>query len=112
MVHRDIKPQNMVLHERERRFKLIDLGACADLRTGANFSPDGTYACVYDPLALCCRSDRHCCRELWVPLSGIRDLSSSSLGLPPCVGEASKKCTPPCVDSFLRPSCVCVCVCV
>jgi hypothetical protein len=33
-------PQNMVLHERERRFKLIDLGACADLRTGANFSPD------------------------------------------------------------------------
>ena len=23
-----------------------------------------------------------------------------------------KKCTPPCVDSFLRPSCVCVCVCV
>lgn len=46
MVHRDIKPQNMVLHERERRFKLIDLGACADLRTGANFSPDET---ILDP---------------------------------------------------------------
>lgn len=39
-VHRDVKPQNLVLVEAERRFKLIDLGACADLRTGANFSPD------------------------------------------------------------------------
>ena len=30
-----------------------------------------------------------------------------------CVYERrQKKCTPPCVDALLRPSCVCVCVCV
>jgi serine/threonine protein kinase len=40
LVHRDVKPLNLVLDERERRFKLIDLGACADLRTGKNFVPD------------------------------------------------------------------------
>jgi serine/threonine protein kinase len=63
MVHRDIKPQNMVLHERERRFKLIDLGACADLRTGANFSPDGM---PMRPTGICSRSHSHPYRELWV----------------------------------------------
>eukprot|EP00798_Chlamydomonas_sp_ICE-L_P016250 gene16250-22425_t len=39
LVHRDVKPHNMVFDETLRRFKLIDLGACADLRTGKNFIP-------------------------------------------------------------------------
>lgn len=47
IVHRDIKPANIVLSEKERRFKLIDLGAAADLRTGTNYSPDST---ILDPL--------------------------------------------------------------
>ncbi len=34
LVHRDIKPLNIIFSETDRRFKLIDLGACADLRTG------------------------------------------------------------------------------
>ena len=45
LVHRDIKPHNLVLtddnftNEREPRFKIIDLGACACFRTGMNFAP-------------------------------------------------------------------------
>eukprot|EP01025_Chloroclados_australasicus_P034827 TRINITY_DN3555_c0_g1_i11.p1 TRINITY_DN3555_c0_g1~~TRINITY_DN3555_c0_g1_i11.p1 ORF type:complete len:815 (-),score=93.92 TRINITY_DN3555_c0_g1_i11:1680-4124(-) len=39
LVHRDVKPANIILNEFHRRFKLIDLGACADLRTGTNYSP-------------------------------------------------------------------------
>ena len=46
LVHRDVKPLNLVLDESSRRFKLIDLGACADLRTGKNFAPDET---ILDP---------------------------------------------------------------
>jgi len=34
LVHRDIKPHNLVLTDKERVFKLIDLGACACFRTG------------------------------------------------------------------------------
>jgi serine/threonine protein kinase len=36
LVHRDLKPLNIIFAEEPRRFKLIDLGACADLRTGTN----------------------------------------------------------------------------
>lgn len=52
LVHRDIKPHNLVLTntdvtgEREPRFKIIDLGACACFRTGMNFAPDET---IMDP---------------------------------------------------------------
>lgn len=46
LVHRDIKPHNLVLTEKEMSFKLIDLGACACFRTGMNFSPDET---IMDP---------------------------------------------------------------
>lgn len=46
LVHRDVKPLNLVLSEREKAFKLIDLGACADLRTGRNYAPDET---ILDP---------------------------------------------------------------
>ena len=40
------QPLNLVLDERARVFKLIDLGACADLRTGKNYAPDET---ILDP---------------------------------------------------------------
>lgn len=47
LVHRDIKPANLVFCDDERRFKLIDLGAAADLRTGTNYKPQET---ILDPL--------------------------------------------------------------
>ncbi|CAG9460793.1 unnamed protein product [Pedinophyceae sp. YPF-701] len=40
LVHRDVKPQNMILSTAERKVKLIDLGAAADLRVGINYQPD------------------------------------------------------------------------
>ena len=40
IVHRDIKPQNVILSEPEARAKLIDLGAAADLRVGINYVPN------------------------------------------------------------------------
>jgi serine/threonine protein kinase len=40
IVHRDIKPQNMIFSEEGRRLKFIDLGAAADLRVGINYSPN------------------------------------------------------------------------
>jgi len=40
VVHRDVKPLNMILDERDRRFRLIDLGAAVDLATGINYVPD------------------------------------------------------------------------
>lgn len=46
MVHRDVKPANIVFSEEDRRFKLIDLGAAADLRTGTNWKPAET---ILDP---------------------------------------------------------------
>ena len=54
LVHRDIKPHNLVLtHSKSGdiitdspKFKLIDLGACACFRTGMNFAPDET---IMDP---------------------------------------------------------------
>eukprot|EP00469_Lotharella_globosa_P017453 CAMPEP_0167821146 /NCGR_PEP_ID=MMETSP0112_2-20121227/6595_1 /TAXON_ID=91324 /ORGANISM="Lotharella globosa, Strain CCCM811" /LENGTH=627 /DNA_ID=CAMNT_0007722003 /DNA_START=2278 /DNA_END=4161 /DNA_ORIENTATION=- len=40
IVHRDIKPQNFILSARDKRVKLIDLGAAADLRIGINYVPN------------------------------------------------------------------------
>lgn len=40
LVHRDVKPSNLVFCEQDRTFKFIDLGACADLRLGTNYIPD------------------------------------------------------------------------
>lgn len=40
IVHRDVKPQNMILSEADGRMKLIDLGAAADLRVGINYVPN------------------------------------------------------------------------
>ncbi|XP_020265049.1 serine/threonine-protein kinase STN7, chloroplastic [Asparagus officinalis] len=39
IVHRDIKPQNIIFSEGDRTFKIIDLGAAADLRVGINYVP-------------------------------------------------------------------------
>ncbi|GBF87958.1 hypothetical protein Rsub_00670 [Raphidocelis subcapitata] len=47
LVHRDVKPLNIIVSERDKRLKLIDLGACADLRSGTNFTPDES---ILDPL--------------------------------------------------------------
>ncbi|XP_050224202.1 serine/threonine-protein kinase STN7, chloroplastic [Mercurialis annua] len=40
IVHRDIKPQNIIFSEGSRIFKIIDLGAAADLRVGINYIPN------------------------------------------------------------------------
>ena len=47
LVHRDVKPLNLILSEGERRFKLIDLGAAADLRNGTNYVPGAHSLCYY-----------------------------------------------------------------
>jgi len=39
LVHRDIKPQNLIFSEDAKRLKVIDLGAAADLRVGINYAP-------------------------------------------------------------------------
>ncbi|CAN6934308.1 unnamed protein product [Brassica oleracea] len=40
IVHRDVKPQNIIFSEAgSRAFKIIDLGAAADLRVGINYIP-------------------------------------------------------------------------
>ena len=40
IVHRDVKPQNVIISARDGRAKLIDLGAAADLRVGINYIPN------------------------------------------------------------------------
>jgi len=39
IVHRDVKPQNLLLLKDERKIKFIDFGAAADLRIGINYLP-------------------------------------------------------------------------
>ncbi|KAG7589435.1 Protein kinase domain [Arabidopsis suecica] len=39
IIHRDVKPQNIIFSEGSRSFKIIDLGAAADLRVGINYIP-------------------------------------------------------------------------
>jgi len=39
VVHRDVKGANLVLSEREKRFKLIDFGAACDTASGTNYDP-------------------------------------------------------------------------
>ncbi|CAI5473058.1 unnamed protein product [Closterium sp. Yama58-4] len=40
IVHRDVKPENMIYCEDKGALKIIDLGAAADLRVGINYDPD------------------------------------------------------------------------
>lgn len=40
IVHRDVKPQNMIFNSVTGQLKIIDLGAAADLRVGINYSPN------------------------------------------------------------------------
>ena len=47
IVHRDLKPANIIFSEASDTFKLIDLGAAADLRLGTNFCPTES---LLDPL--------------------------------------------------------------
>ncbi len=58
LVHRDVKPANIIFSESARKFKLIDLGACADLRSGTNFIPDES---ILDPM-YCPPEQVGCCR--------------------------------------------------
>jgi len=46
VVHRDVKGANLVLAEKNRRFKLIDFGAAVDLVSLTNFDP---FLSVFDP---------------------------------------------------------------
>ncbi|XP_024525647.1 serine/threonine-protein kinase STN7, chloroplastic isoform X1 [Selaginella moellendorffii] len=39
IVHRDIKPQNIIFSDESKSFKIIDLGAATDLRVGINYIP-------------------------------------------------------------------------
>lgn len=45
-IHRDVKPANCVLNEKESRVVLCDVGACADVQTGRNMSGDEA---IFDP---------------------------------------------------------------
>jgi serine/threonine protein kinase len=47
LVHRDVKPLNIIYSETDGRLKLIDLGACADLRGGTNWTPEES---ILDPM--------------------------------------------------------------
>lgn len=40
IVHRDVKPHNCIVSTVDRRIKLIDFGAAADLRIGINYVPN------------------------------------------------------------------------
>lgn len=77
LVHRDVKPLNIIFAEEERRFKLIDLGACADLRTGTNYTPDES---ILDP-TYCPPEQVLPSLMQSVPKSG---LPCSSLSVPGC----------------------------
>ena len=46
IVHRDVKPENILFDEKVGVFRFIDLGAAADLRSGVNYSPKDF---IFDP---------------------------------------------------------------
>lgn len=64
-MHRDVKPANIIFSESSRKFKLIDLGACADLRSGTNYIPDES---ILDPMY--CPPEQVCQARQY---SGLRD---------------------------------------
>ena len=74
VVHRDVKPLNIVVDEEARCLKLIDLGAAADLRTGMNYVPDES---IIDP--------NYCAPEQFVLPTDTVDLSEQ---VPPCASTS------------------------
>ena len=46
IVHRDVKPENILFDEQDGLFRFIDLGGAADLRSGVNYSPKDY---IFDP---------------------------------------------------------------
>ena len=90
VVHRDVKPLNLILSESERRFKLIDLGAAADLRNGTNYAPDES---ILDPSY--CPPEQYC-----LPTTGPhlgRQLAPLKLAISPLLWSRHK---PDCFDSY------------
>ena len=90
VVHRDVKPLNLILSEGERRFKLIDLGAAADLRNGTNYAPDES---ILDPSY--CPPEQYC-----LPTTGPhlgRQLAPLKLAISPLLWSRHK---PDCFDSY------------
>ena len=90
VVHRDVKPLNLILSERERQFKLIDLGAAADLRNGTNYTPDES---ILDPSY--CPPEQYC-----LPTTGPhlgRQLAPLKLAISPLLWSRYK---PDCFDSY------------
>ena len=90
VVHRDVKPLNLILSEGERRFKLIDLGAAADLRNGTNYAPDES---ILDPSY--CPPEQYC-----LPTTGLhlgRQLAPLKLAISPLLWSRHK---PDCFDSY------------
>ena len=67
LVHRDVKPSNIIFCEEDRTFRLIDLGAMADLRTGVNYAPDES---ILDPF--------YCPPEQYVLPTDAPDLAKKS----------------------------------
>jgi len=47
IVHRDVKPMNLLFCEKDRTFRFIDLGACVDMKTAMNFDPERS---IFDPV--------------------------------------------------------------
>ena len=67
IVHRDLKPANIIFSEASDTFKLIDLGAAADLRLGTNFCPTES---LLDPL--------YCAPEQYVLPTDAPDLANQA----------------------------------
>ncbi|CAD7700462.1 unnamed protein product [Ostreobium quekettii] len=70
LVHRDVKPANLLLCDKTKQFKFIDLGACADLRSGTNYVPDES---ILDP--------HYCAPEQYVLPTDAPNLAKSPLAM-------------------------------
>lgn len=90
MVHRDVKPLNLILSEKDRRFKLIDLGAAADLRNGTNYVPDES---ILDPSY--CPPEQYCLPTSAPHLAA--QIAPLKLAISPLLWSRHK---PDCFDSY------------
>lgn len=90
VVHRDVKPLNLILSEKDRRFKLIDLGAAADLRNGTNYVPDES---ILDPSY--CPPEQYCLPTNAPHLAA--QIAPLKLAISPLLWSRHK---PDCFDSY------------